>query len=61
MVGVADEARVARVALAKTSAEADRLKRKLAKVDKAFVCSICCTNDVDVILAPCGHMMCSSW
>lgn len=56
-----EEARVAQAALAKAAAEAERLERRLKRMDKAFVCSICCTNDVDTVLATCGHMMCSSW
>ena len=56
-----DEARAAQAALAKATTEKDQLERKLKRLDKAFVCTICCTNDVDVILAPCGHMLCSSW
>ncbi|CAN0212052.1 unnamed protein product [Pylaiella littoralis] len=55
-----DEARAAQVALAKATAEAERLDRRLKRMDKAFVCPICCTNDVDTILATCGHMLCSS-
>lgn len=58
---VTDEARVAQAALAKATSEAERLERRLRRIDKAFVCSICCTNDVDTILATCGHMLCSSW
>lgn len=56
-----DEARNAQAALAKATAEAELLERRLKRIDKAFVCAICCTNDVDTVLAPCGHMMCSSW
>lgn len=56
-----EEARAAQAALAKATAEAERLDRKLKRLDKAFVCTICCTNEIDTILATCGHMLCSSW
>lgn len=60
-VPLSDEARAAQAALVKATAEADRLERKLKLLDKAFICSICCTNEIDTILATCGHMLCSSW
>lgn len=58
---MSDEARVAQAALAVAKKEAQKLQRKLKRIDEAFLCAICVTNDVDIMLVPCGHMVCASW
>ena len=58
---VSDEVRVAQAELERVKAEVEQLDGRIKRMDRAFLCSICFTNDVDTVLAPCGHMLCSSW
>lgn len=57
----ADEAKEAKIALAKATTDAAKLRRQLDRINAAFLCSICCTNNVDTVLVPCGHMLCTNW
>ncbi len=38
--------------------EVKKLRDEVAK-GSSFTCSICCAKDVDTVLVPCGHVMCS--
>ena len=50
----------AAAALAAAQAECARLQASLDASATAFQCSICCSQDVDSVLIPCGHTMCRS-
>ncbi len=38
----------------------DRANARIQKVEESFVCNICANEDVDQILVPCGHLLCST-
>jgi hypothetical protein len=39
--------------------QAVTLQTELDRIRQSFQCQICCINDVDQILAPCGHLLCT--
>ncbi|CAM9786585.1 unnamed protein product [Discosporangium mesarthrocarpum] len=39
----------------------ETLQSQMKRLRESYICTICVSNDVDTILAPCGHMLCSSW
>jgi hypothetical protein len=38
--------------------EVKKLKVDVARASGTFQCTICCANDVDTVLVPCGHLIC---
>ena len=39
--------------------EMNKLAEKIEKMKNAFQCNICYSKEVDSILVPCGHMLCT--
>ncbi|CAM9304173.1 unnamed protein product [Heterosigma akashiwo] len=46
--------------LQRSANEMAKLQDELMKMKASFQCQICFTNDVDQILTPCGHLLCST-
>mmetsp|Transcript_13007 Transcript_13007/g.23597 ORF Transcript_13007/g.23597 Transcript_13007/m.23597 type:complete len:118 (-) Transcript_13007:303-656(-) len=55
-----EEIRELKTQVTKMCESRDAANTKLKKISESFICQICQSENVDIVLVPCGHLLCTA-